>query len=405
LNGCSKDVTTLKFDANSEKMKEPGIQTTESKTPIEIESFEDEIPPPEEIFSEDEEENSTAEEILSVPLVTPSINEIQKVHEDIDLNPSHSFYSIPITVNSTVVSYLKAFQSKRHKNIQNALNRSVEYIDDFKQIFREYGVPEDMAYLPIIESGFRTHALSRMRAVGIWQFIGSTARLFGLRVDWMVDERRDPYKATVAAAKYLKHLHELYGDWYIALACYNGGTRRVDKAIKHLDTTDFFKIANSRMIRRETRGYVPAFLASLIIAKNPGLYDFKIEGEKKIFSDTKTVKIISPVNLADVAQLAGIPPEDLKTINPELTREFTPFDQKEYSIRVPNSIDESVFSQLKPIPPEKKYTVGWYKVRNGDSLYSIARRFNTSVKEIKKANNIRSNLIRPGLRLIIPRGL
>jgi len=347
---------------------------------------------------------SFLDEVISTPLFPPSKLEIKQIQDE--LQGREPQYSIPITINSKVVSFIKAFQNIRRKNIQNALNRSVEYIDGFKKIFRDFGLPEDLAYLPMIESGYRVYALSRARARGMWQFMASTARMFGLRVDWVVDERNDPFKSAAAAAKYLKKLYEDFGDWYLALACYNGGTRRVNRAIRRLKTKDFFKIAKSRYIRRETRNYVPAFLAALIIAKNPQNYGFSIEKDKveKIFINSKTITIPSPVNLNQVAKRVQIPLKELQKINPELIRDFTPFNRDTYSIRVPASIDESSLAQLKRLPPEKKYFVGWYKVRRGDSLYSIARKFNTSVRRIKVANKLKSNLIHPGKRLLIPRG-
>jgi membrane-bound lytic murein transglycosylase D len=343
------------------------------------------------------------DEVVSTPLYTPSSIEIFRMREE--MHRRKPAYSVPITVNSWVVSFIKAFRTVRRQNIQNALNRSVEYIDDFKRIFRSYDIPEDLAYLPVIESGFRVQALSRARARGVWQFMAATARMFGLRVDWVVDERRDPYKACHAAAKYLKQLHKKFGDWYLALACYNGGTRRVVRAIKRLKTKDFFKIARRRyLLRRETRNYVPAFLAALIIAKNPGAYGFKIEPAGTQLGDTKFIEIPSPVSLKQVAKTAAVSYAQLQKINPELIRDFTPFNKKYYSIRVPKNVDASSLEALKRLPPSDRYFVGWYRVKRGDSLYSIARKFNTSVRKIKRANKLRSNLIRPGKRLLIPRG-
>ena len=353
-----------------------------------------------------EEHEGYLDEVITTPLFPPSAQEIKVIREKTDHQGPQ--YTIPITINPKVVSFIKAFRGIRKKNIRNALNRSVEYIDEFKRIFKEQGLPEDLAYLPLIESGYRIHALSRARARGVWQFMASTARAFGLRVDWVIDERRDPYKSAAAAARYLKKLYEGFGDWYLALAAYNGGTGRLNRAIKRLKTKDFFKIAGHRWyIRRETRNYVPAFLAALIIAKDPENYGFTIEKDKeeKIFANTKTIQIPSPVDVKQAAALANISYHELQKINPELIREFTPFDKNLYSIRVPNTVDQSTLTQLKRLPPAKKYFVGWYKVKRGDSLYAIARKFNTSVKKIKKTNKLRSNLIHPGKRLLIPRGL
>lgn len=349
-----------------------------------------------------EQQETLLEEMISIPHFKPTKQEVLQFKNNIDNEPPR--YTIPITINSRVLSFIKAFKTIRRKGIQRALNRSVEYIEEFKRIFREKGLPEELAYLPIIESGYRIHALSRARARGIWQFMASTARIFSLRVDWVVDERRDPFKAADAAAKYLKQLYKKYDDWYLALAGYNGGTRRLDRAIRRLKTKDFFKIAKYRWyIRRETRNYVPAFLAALLIAKIPEKYGFTVEPDEKIFENTKTAQTPSPVSLKDMASLTGVPYSTLQKINPELAHEFTPFNKKYYSIRLPMDVDESLLSQMKRVPPEKKLFVGWYRVRRGDCLYSIARKFRTSVKKIKKTNKLGSNLIRPGKRLLIPR--
>lgn len=341
------------------------------------------------------------DEVISTPLFHLSEEEISKFKKKID--EKHPNYTIPVVVNSKVISFLKAFQNIKHESIQRALNRSQKYIEKFKKIFRDNKIPEDLAYLPIIESGFRVKAVSRARAKGIWQFMASTARMFGLRVDWVIDERLDPIKSTHAAAEYLKSLFEEYGDWYIALACYNGGTRRVNKAIRKLKTKDFFNIAKSRYIRRETKNYVPAFLASLIIVKSPEEYGFNLD-LTHVIENTKIIKIPSPIDLNAVSLKSKISYTKLKELNPELIRHFTPFNKKYYYLRVPESVEEASILELKRLPPQKKYFVGWYKVRRGDSLYAIARKFRTSVKKIKRANKLRSNLIKPGKRLLIPRG-
>lgn len=347
-------------------------------------------------------EKALIDEVINTPLFKPSKKEVQQLKKLII--SSEPEFSVPIVINKKVVSFLKAFQTIRHKSIQNSLNRSVAYLDDFRKIFREIGVPEDLVYLPIIESGFRVNALSRARALGVWQFMRSTAKLFGLRSDWIVDERRNPYKAAYAAAKYLKYLHDKFGDWYLALASYNGGPGRVKRAIRKVGSRDFFRLAKTRYLRRETRNYVPAFIASLLIAKSPEKYGFEINRSDNVFDSTKMVEINSPVKLGDISTRLKIPVAQLKKLNPELVREFTPFNQKKYLIRIPENSDETALRNLKKLPPKSKYFVGWYRVKKGDNLYSIARRFRTTVRKIKKVNKLRSNLIKPGKRLLIPRG-
>lgn len=348
-----------------------------------------------------EKEKALIDEVINTRLFKPSQKDILKIKElAVKSEPT---FSIPVEINDKVVAFIKAFQSVRHKSIQNSLDRSGIYLDRFKTIFRETGVPEDLAYLPIIESGFRTNAYSRARAMGIWQFIRSTARLYGLRVDWILDERKDPEKSAKAAAKYLKHLHERFDDWYLALASYNGGPGRVSRAIRRVGSRDFYRLARTRYLRRETRNYVPAFVASLLIAKSPEKYGFEVNAPETLYRESKIVEIISPVSLKSAALILGIPYSDMKKLNPEIVRDFTPFNKKTYSLRIPSASDETLLEELKKLPPKSRYFSGWYRVKKGDSLYSIARKFRTSVTKIKKVNKLRSNLIRPGKRLLIPR--
>jgi len=346
--------------------------------------------------------NAFLDEVILTPLFFSSPKEIKRLKKK--LRKNKLIFSIPIKINPRVVSFLKAFKNIKHDSIQRALNRSTRYINKFRKIFKKFGIPEDLSYLPIIESGFRIKAVSRARAKGMWQFMAATGRMFGLKINWVVDERKDPEKATVAAAKYLKRLYKEYGNWYLALACYNGGTRRVNRAIRKLKTKDFFKIAKSRYIRRETRNYVPAFIASIIIAKSPKEYGFKIEKEKSFFDNTKIIKIPSPVSLKSISKKSKLKLSVIKELNPELIRDFTPFNRKHYFLRVPKTIKNGNLAKLKRLPPQKRYFVGWYRIKRGDSLYSIARKFRTSVRKIKRVNKLRRNLIKPGRRLLIPRG-
>jgi len=402
------------FDKTIEVLMESDLKTPVQKSLLKqyitkISEIEFELLKEREMVKPDpESDQSFLEEIMQTPLLEPTETEIRQVQEQLkSKNPGASF-SIPITVNSNVVSFVRAFQTIRFKNIQNALNRSANYIDDFKRIFRENKVPEDLAYLPLIESGYRVEAISRASACGVWQFMAGTARLYGLKVTDDIDERRDPYKSTAAAARYLKRLFEDYGDWYLCLASYNGGPRRVNNAVKRLNSNDFFTIAKRRYFRTETINYVPAFLASLIIAKNPEAFGFKIEASEHIFGKTKYLEVPSPVSLKDIAEIAQLPADELKSLNPELVNDYTPFDSNTYSLRMPETVDNSLdFSQIKRIPESQriKHSRGkTYKVKRGDSLYTIARKFNTTVQRIKAVNNLRSNKLKPGKRLIIPSG-
>lgn len=352
---------------------------------------------------ENGQEEAFLDQVISTPLFLPTEKDILELKQKVSETAAVS-YSLPVIVNPQVVSFLKAFQTIRHDGIQRALDRMTEFIVPFQEILRQHEIPEDLAYLPIIESGFRVDATSRARAKGAWQFMASTARLFGLRVDWQVDERLDPFKAAAAAARFLKDLYQDYNDWYIVLACYNGGPGRVKKAMRAMQTSDFFTINQTRHIRRETKNYVPAFLASLIIARAPQEYGFAVNSGEAIFAGSKAVTVPSPASLSRIASLLQIPYEDLKKLNPELLRDFTPSNLSEYQLRIPSAVDETALSGLERIPLKQIPIYNSYRVRPGDSLYSIARRHDTSVSQIKRVNGMRSNLIRPGMNLIIPRG-
>jgi membrane-bound lytic murein transglycosylase D len=352
---------------------------------------------------ENDQHEAFLDQVIATPLFLPSEKDILDLKQKVSESAAIS-YGIPVIVNSQVVSFLKAFQTIRHDGIQRALERMGEFIGPFQEIFRRNEIPEDLAFLPIIESGFRVDATSRAKARGAWQFMASTARMYGLRVDWLVDERLDPFKAADAAARFLKDLYVEFNDWYIALACYNGGSRRIKQAMRVHQASDFFTITQGRHIRNETKNYVPAFLASLIIARSPGDYGFTLNGNEAIFAGCKTVTVPSPVSLSRIADLLQIPYADLKKMNPELLRDITPNHVSEYTLRVADDADETLLAGLERVPPQKIPKFNSYRVHPGDTISSIARRHATSVSQIMRANNLKSNLIRPGMNLIIPRG-
>ncbi len=310
-------------------------------------------------------------------------------------------YDFPIIVNTPVKQYIEAYTTIKKRRIQLALIRSKKYISMIKKTFKKYGLPEDLAYLPIIESGFRIKAVSRAKAKGIWQFMRGTAKKFGLKVNFWVDERYDPEKSTLAAAKYLKLLYKKYNDWYLALAAYNAGEGKISRAIRRAKTKDYWELRRTRYIRRETKGYVPAFIAALLIAKEPGTYGFSTTSEYP--QKYKTVLIPSPVDLRVVAKKVGISYLKLKEFNPELIRGITPAYSKYYELKVPEDTSEEKIKILSKLPVSSRIYAFVHTVRRGESLYSIARRYGTSIYAIKSINRLRSNLIHPGRKLIIPK--
>lgn len=314
-------------------------------------------------------------------------------------------YEIPVVLNNQVLSYIKAFSTRLKPVIEASLNRGAKYEKLFKRIFREEKVPEDLFYLPIVESGYRTRALSHAKAKGIWQFMTGTARLEGLTVNWWVDERCDPEKATRAAARHLKRLHDYYGDWYLALAAYNAGQGKVDRSIRKARTRNFWKIARHRWIfRRETRNYVPGFLAAMVIGKNPEKYGIKIaEPVEPISYDTVTID--SCTDLRVIAKLSGTTVNRIQELNPELRRLTTPITKAPFAVHIPAGQKDNFVTRFAQLPKDKRVTLRYHRIRPGQTLSQIARKYQTSVSAIKRANNIRNvRKVRAGKTLVIPIG-
>ncbi len=243
---------------------------------------------------------------------------------------------LPLTLNPSVQGCLRSFTTSRRTIIQAQLSRSERYLPMIRRIFQEQGLPQDLIYLPMIESGFNPLAVSPMEAVGLWQFIAGTARRYGLKVNQWVDERRDPEKSTQAAARYLKDLHSQFGCWYLAAAGYNAGENRVAGVVNRYDTRDFWVMAENHLLPQETCNYVPQLIAAVLIAKNPEKYGFNHDARwRPLAYVRKTVP--EGTNLRQLAGSLGLPYETLQELNPEVKGDCAPLDQKEYSVKIPSA--------------------------------------------------------------------
>jgi membrane-bound lytic murein transglycosylase D len=312
-------------------------------------------------------------------------------------------YDVPIVVNRRVEYFLKYFKKKRMKKIfAKWLNRSTKYLPMMRRIFEEQGLPKDLTYLAMIESGFNTHAYSRARAVGPWQFIRGTGKKFNLRIDHWVDERRDPEKATLAAAQYLKQLYGMFGSWYLAAAAYNAGEGRVGRGIKKYKTDDFWELSKYKYLKRETKNYVPKFLAATLISKDPEKYGFNNVKELPVY-EYDSVKITEPTDLEVIAKSAGVRLSKVKELNPELRRWYTPPERKSYTVKIPKGSKKTFLANYSKLKPSEKISFLTYRIKYGETLSHVARRFGTSVAAIKKTNKIRSSrYVRAGVELTIP---
>ena len=305
-------------------------------------------------------------------------------------------YDIPLDLNTKVLDYVEIFQTTRRRGFEAGLIRSRKFEALMKPIFTEYGVPTDLYYLALIESGFNPKAYSSAKAMGIWQFISATGRLYGLRrTDWL-DERRDPEKATRAAARHLKDLFDEFGSWPLAFAAYNAGKGRVQRAIAKAGTDDFWSLE----LPGETRNYVPAFFAALIIAKDPERYGFQLDYEQ--LQPTEIMEVGGGTRLSLVAALCRTSVDAIQDLNPELRKGTAPPGGK-YALKIPAGRTEDLVAGLAKVPAGRATTgQSTYRVAPGDTLYSIAQRFGTSTESIREAARVKGNDIRPGQELVIP---
>ena len=273
-----------------------------------------------------------------------------------------------------------------------------------QSVFKAEGLPLDLAYVPLIESAFKPTALSTAKARGMWQFMRGTALEQGLKHDWYIDERADPEKATLAAAKYLKTLHKIFdGDWHLALASYNGGPGRVQRAVKRSGIDDFWDLTEgSKFLPRETREYVPMILAAIVIAKNPAQYGFDVTSAAPLGYEKVTLP--RAMDLRRVAEWTETPINEIQALNPELRRWTTPVRNASYEVKVPIGTGDRLRDRLATAKPGELAPLNWYRVKKGESLATIARKLSVSRTDLAEANALTTkSRVRAGQELIIPR--
>jgi membrane-bound lytic murein transglycosylase D len=313
---------------------------------------------------------------------------------------------IPLTLNSKVEYFLYYFQTKGKPAFSRWLSRSSRYLPMMKEILKREGMPEDLVYVAMIESGFHLHARSIADAVGPWQFISGTGRRYSLRIDPWIDERKDPVKATVAAGAYLKELYDMFnGDWYLAAAGYNAGENKILRAISMYNTSDFWEISQGSYLKRETREYVPKLLAAAIIAKDPARYGFSdVAYLPPIEFDT--VRIPSRTDLALVARLTGTTYESLKELNPELRHWCTPPNYPDYELKIPKGTRQMFESAFMKLPEDQRFTerslYTRYHAGRKDTLKGVARRFSTTPEALAELNGLSKTSRLAGRVLIVP---
>lgn len=307
-------------------------------------------------------------------------------------------YDLPIVMNDRVKSSIIYYQTVGKDVFTKFLTRRRRYERLFKEVLTEHGLPHDLIYLSMVESGYNPNAYSWARAAGLWQFISSTGRLYGLKRDWWIDERRDPVKSTHSAARFLKELYDKFGHWELAMAAYNGGPGRVSRTIKKQRTIDFWKMK----LRRQTMDYVPLIYAATIIAKDPEKYGFHdIEEEPEV--TWETVEIDRCLDLKVVAREIGCSLSDLKRINPELLRNYTPPNQKKYGLKLPVGSTQKFWAAYDNMPSPQETSWVKHKISRGETVSTIAARYGVSQYAIFNANNLsRRSRIYAGKTIIVP---
>ena len=317
------------------------------------------------------------------------------------------YSEIPLDSNKRVDQWLSYFTGSGRKHMKTYLERSSRYLPLMKAVLKENNLPENLVYVALIESGFSPKAFSHANAVGYWQFIYGTGKRYGLKIDGFVDERRDPVLSTRAAVEYFKDLYSLFGSWHLALAAYNSGEYRVNRAVLRHYTRDFWALSAKKALPRETRNYVPKLIAAIRIAQNPAQYGFyNLDFQPAIHYELAPLK--KPISLFKLAENLGISKEEIKRLNPMYKGEYVPVYDSKLSIRVPAGMLNQALAGLdKSFMPEPKYKYHyhyWYRVRRGDSLYKIARRHKSSVRKLRRANNMSSkaSFLRVGQRIKIP---
>lgn len=295
--------------------------------------------------------------------------------------------SIEIPQHRTVESSLKYFTTGLKDSIQTSLLRSARYRRAIDAALAEHKLPKGLAYLPVIESAYLPTLTSRAGAHGIWQFMPETAREYGLRVDWWVDERADPERSARAAAAFLKDLHRQFNDWPLVLAAYNAGAGRVKRALASTGATTFWELLEQSALPKETRGYVPTFFATLIIASDPSAYGFSMA--EPVDPGERRVEVEGPVSLKYVAEVAGVDEKELLDLNPAYRRGILPPGRA--AVRVPPQAAETVAQRARTLKDEDSHiSVTSFTLRKGDSLQRLARAVGVKPEQILAMNDLRS---------------
>jgi membrane-bound lytic murein transglycosylase D len=311
-------------------------------------------------------------------------------------------FDIPIVINAKVEQFIQYFQTTARKAFSNWLARSEKYIPFMRNHLKENGLPEDLVYMALIESGFNPYAYSRSKASGPWQFIYLTGKRYGLRSNWWIDERRDPEKSTIAAAKYLKDLYDMFECWYLAAAGYNAGEGKIAEAMKRYQTEDFWELIKYRYLKQETKDYVPQMIAAALIAKDPERYGFVgIEYQEPLHYDKVRVPEVTDLRL--IARACEVSVDEIRELNPELSRWCTPPNFPDYEIKIPFGKKELFLKNFETLYPGERFQFKTHLVKKGDTFPKIAKLYRVDPEPILEINRLnKKSRLSTGMNLLIP---
>ncbi|TAM84578.1 MAG: LysM peptidoglycan-binding domain-containing protein [Acidobacteria bacterium] len=293
---------------------------------------------------------------------------------------------LPLVTNDYVAGFLTYFQNGGQGYIEKILSRVGMYQPMVSSALRKYGLPQDLIYMAAGESGFSPLAVSKAGATGIWQFMASRARDYGLKMNQYQDQREDPLKSTDAAARHLRDLYKEFGDWYLAMAAYDAGPGAIQRAVEQTGYANFWKLRELHALPQETQNYVPIFIATALIAKDPRAYGFDIQPDPPLESDQVTVTV--PTDLRLVAELIDQPPKELERLNPSLLTWATPLDESEFVINLPRGTKDLYEKRIAEVPPEKRVWWRAVKVDQSDTLEAIARKYRITRAELAQVNHL-----------------
>ena len=351
-------------------------------------------------FTDQKEERAAIDDLVHVETFPALID--PKLKKEVEEDVKETSHDLPIEINDRVLGFLDYYQNGRGRGaIEVGLQRAGRYQPMIEKVLKEEGVPLDLMYLCQAESAFQPRAVSRAQAKGMWQFISSRGKEYGLRQTWWIDERSDPEKSTRAAARHLKDLYQEFGDWLLAMAAYNSGPVRVHRALEKTGADNFWTLAEKKALPRETINYVPTVLALAIIGKNPEKYGFEITPAAPL--ETERVRVDKATDLRVIAEAINLSVEELRELNTHVLRWTTPPDDLDFTLVLPKGYADKFNEQVASLPESKRVLFREHIIRKGDTLGVIAKKYGTTVAQLVQANNLgKTPVLKAGRSLIIP---